>query len=92
MQFLQNLAQRLNKNGVLVISSAWQWQEDKVEKAHWLGGFKRDGENLTSIEGIKELLAENFDLLQHSNIETRMQINPRRAELLDNDLLLFRKK
>jgi 5-histidylcysteine sulfoxide synthase/putative 4-mercaptohistidine N1-methyltranferase len=92
VQFLQNLAQRLNKNGVLVISSAWQWQEDKVEKAHWLGGFKRDGENLTSIEGIKELLAENFDLLRHSNIETRLQINPRRAELLDNDMLLFRKK
>lgn len=90
-QFLSKMTGRLNNNGILAISASWQWQDNGVDKANWLGGYKRDGENLTSIEGLTELLSEQFELLQHCNIETRLQINPRRAELHNNDLLIWRK-
>lgn len=91
-QFLNTLTARLNPNGLLVLSCAWQWQENNVEKANWLGGFKRDGENLTSIEGVVEVLGSEFELVKQDHIETRQLINPRRTELFSNDVLLFRKK
>lgn len=90
-QFLNKIAERLNKDGLLVLSAAWHWREDKVEKENWLGGFKRDGENLTSVEGVSELLQSGFELVQHSQLETRLQITPRQTLLENNDVLVWRK-
>ena len=91
-QFLSSVTQRLRPGGILILSSAWLWQENQVDKDKWLGGYKRDGENLSSIEGVTELLKDNFELLESDRIETRLQLGPRRQELIDNDLLVWRKQ
>lgn len=90
--FLKRITERLNQGGILVVSCAWQWQTQQLEQSRWLGGFKRDGENLTGVEGLRELLQPDCKLLEHTQIETRLQLNLHRAELLNNDVLIWQKR
>ena len=91
-QFLLNLVERLLPGGLLIVSSAWQWHEDRVDRANWLGGFKRDGENLTSEEGLKELLLNQLELVHQEEVETSIQSNARRKEIYSNDVCFLLKK
>lgn len=60
-RFLQDMQQRVRSGGFLVLSSPYTWLEDFTEKQHWIGGYKEDGENLTTLEGIRRLLAPHFE-------------------------------
>ncbi len=61
--FLTTIHQRMNAGGVLLISSPYTWLEEHTKKEDWLGGYKKDGENFTTFDGLKETLAPEFDLL-----------------------------
>ena len=39
-------------------------KHDWQVKREWIGGFKRDGGNVTTIDGLKELLGTHFKLMQ----------------------------
>ncbi len=61
-RFLKDMHQRINTGGYLVLTSPYTWLEEYTEKQHWLGGFKENGENLTTLEGIRRVLAPHFEL------------------------------
>ncbi|MEI8084712.1 MAG: 5-histidylcysteine sulfoxide synthase [Paludibacter sp.] len=60
--FLKNIQDRLNENGILIITSTYNWDGNETKRAHWPGGFKQDGEPLTSFEGIQTILDKYFTL------------------------------
>ena len=60
--FLSHIHERINDNGYLVIASSYDWDEAKTKRDRWLGGFKADGEPVTSLDGIKNSLDEHFVL------------------------------
>ena len=62
--FLKSVHERLNDGGFLVIASTYDWQTQFTEKAHWLGGYKQDGENVETLETLHQLLDQNFTLHQ----------------------------
>ena len=62
--FLSSIHQRMNTGGVLLIASPYTWLEEHTKKENWVGGFKKDGENVSTLEGLKGLLGEHFDLMQ----------------------------
>ncbi len=62
-KFLKTAHQRLNPGGLLVISSTYDWQSQHTERENWLGGFKVDGENVTTLDTLERLLAPNFKQL-----------------------------
>ena len=61
MNRLQDL---VNEDGVLIITSPYTWLSEFTEQQNWVGGFKRDGENFTTLDGLKEQLAPYFDLVE----------------------------
>ena len=64
-RLLATIHERLNSGGVLVLTSPYTWLEAYTEKTHWVGGYyDRDGKPVTSIEGLKALLSERFELLE----------------------------
>jgi putative 4-mercaptohistidine N1-methyltranferase len=63
-QFLADIHQRLNIGGVLMITSPYTWLEEHTPKEEWLGGFKQDGENVTTLDGLKAVLGKHFKLMQ----------------------------
>jgi 5-histidylcysteine sulfoxide synthase/putative 4-mercaptohistidine N1-methyltranferase len=61
--FLQNISQRLNSGGLLMLASPYTWLEEHTEKENWLGGYKKDGENYTTFDALKDVLSEQFELV-----------------------------
>ncbi len=62
-RFLEHIAGRINKGGLLVLLSPYTWLEEFTPPEHWLGGRKVDGENLTTLDGLHQQLEPDFCLL-----------------------------
>ena len=60
--FLEKISERLNNKAWLIIASTYAWDEARTNRENWPGGFKRDGEPVTSLDGIKEILNKEFEL------------------------------
>ncbi len=65
-KFLQEAHERLNDNGYLVVSSSFDWSESITPKEEWIGGFKKNGENLYTSEALKQMLDDRFELVDDS--------------------------
>ena len=63
-RFLDTVATRLNPGGLLVLSSPYTWLEEYTKRSEWLGGFKKDGESYSTLDGLKDALGERFTLVQ----------------------------
>ncbi|WP_269537766.1 5-histidylcysteine sulfoxide synthase [Cerasicoccus fimbriatus] len=60
-KFLENVHERLNGDGLLVIASTNDWREEHTQKDKWLGGFKdKTGENQSTLDGIQLALGDHF--------------------------------
>ena len=64
VQFLGAIHERLNIGGILMLASPYTWLVDHTPREEWIGGFKKDGESFTTLDGLKANLSEHFELLQ----------------------------
>lgn len=68
-RFLSTVHERLNSGGVLLLTSPYTWLEEYTDKSHWIGGYyDQDSNPVTSIEGLKGLLSEQFELLEYFDV------------------------
>ncbi|MGH1470632.1 MAG: 5-histidylcysteine sulfoxide synthase [Cellvibrionaceae bacterium] len=65
-KFLASIHERLEDNGLLILTSPYTWLEEFTPKEKWIGGYKRDGENYTTLDGLKDILGKNFTLIDDS--------------------------
>ena len=64
-QFLLNIHSRLNVGGVFILTSPYTWLEEYTKKENWLGGFENtSGDEITSLDGLKESLSAHFEMLE----------------------------
>ncbi len=63
-KLLKTIHKRLNTSGLLIIASPYTWLEEHTKKEAWTGGFKRDGENFSTLDGLKEILGSHFKLVR----------------------------
>ena len=54
----------LKQGGLLIISSPYTWMEEHTPLSKWIGGFKKNGENYFTVDGLKELLQPELSLLE----------------------------
>jgi len=59
--FLISIHECINDDGLLVLTSPYTWLEEYTEKQHWLGGYKQNGENVTTLDGLHTILGEYFE-------------------------------
>lgn len=62
-RFLAEMAPRINAGGLLIIASPYTWLEEHTPKHEWLGGFKKDGESYSTLDGLKAHLSSHFRLV-----------------------------
>ncbi len=63
-KLLNSIHTRMNTGGLLMITSPYTWLTEHTKKEAWIGGFKRDGENFSTLDGLKETLSKHFRLIQ----------------------------
>ncbi len=62
--FLESVHERLNPGGLLLIASPYTWLPEHTKRDAWVGGFKKDGESFTTLDGLKVILGQHFRLVQ----------------------------
>ncbi len=90
--FLQDLRDRLNHGGLLLISSRNDWDEAHTRKENWLGGYKEAGENVSTLDSIAECLGSDFRQIESPrDIEFVLKRNARSFEHAIAQVSLWRK-
>ncbi|MDE2120457.1 MAG: 5-histidylcysteine sulfoxide synthase [Betaproteobacteria bacterium] len=59
--FLREVHRRIVPGGVLMITSPYTWLAEHTRREEWVGGFKKDGENFTTLDGLQAMLGEHFE-------------------------------
>lgn len=62
-RFLSTIHERINPGGLFVLTSPYTWLTTFTKKNQWLGGYRKDGEPYTTLEGISDILQNNFKQL-----------------------------
>lgn len=62
-KFLGAIHERLNLGGVLMLASPYTWLPEHTPRADWIGGFKKDGESFTTLDGLQAHLGKRFRLI-----------------------------
>ena len=62
-KFLSVIHERLNIGGLLMLASPYTWLAEHTPREDWVGGFKKDGESFTTLDGLQEHLKAHFRLL-----------------------------
>jgi len=62
VRFLKGLPSLVRSGGILVITSPYSWMEEFTPKNRWLGGVKRNGKAVKTLESLKHHLADAFSL------------------------------
>lgn len=63
-QFLASIHARITSRGILLIASPYTWLPEHTAREEWIGGFKKDGENYTTLDGLKAILEPHFKLIR----------------------------
>jgi putative 4-mercaptohistidine N1-methyltranferase len=59
-KFLSSIHERLNDGGLLVIASPYTWLEEFTSRENWIGGFRKDGEPYSTLDGLRDHLKAHF--------------------------------
>ena len=90
-EFLASIHTRLNDHGYLIIASSYDWKEQTRE--NWPGGFKKDGEPVTSLDGIKDILENNFTMERDPiNLKAKIKISSRVKISKLSEITLWKKR
>ena len=91
-KFLRNLHERVNTGGIVVLASPYTWLEEFTEKNEWLGGFKKDGENVTTLDGLHGVLDEHFErIAEPVEVEFVIRETKRKFQHSLSELTVWRK-
>jgi putative 4-mercaptohistidine N1-methyltranferase len=61
---LKRLPSLVRPDGQLVIASPYTWLEEFTPRENWLGGVRRDGNAVTTRQGLQSILGDHFELLK----------------------------
>jgi len=91
--FLKSIHERLNDNGTLIIASTYEWEQHQVKREHRPGGFKQDGEPVSSFAGVEKILSEHFSLVNNPiNIPLNLRKSSRIYEQRLSEVSIWKKK
>jgi putative 4-mercaptohistidine N1-methyltranferase len=91
-ELLQQLSQRIKAGGVVVLGSSYAWDVSITDLQYWIGGFKRNGENLSSEAHLFEVLSVDFDLLQETQVTSQFELDQRTSQTANNHITIWRKR
>lgn len=63
-QFLESLSQIVRPNGIILLTTPCSWFETFTPQEHWLGGRSENGKELSTLESLKNILLDDFALLE----------------------------
>jgi len=72
--------------------SSFNLKEASTPKEKWIGGYKRDGENVSTLQGLEEILSDNFTLIDTKDIPFVIQETARKHQYTVAQMSIWQKK
>lgn len=92
-ELLAQLHRRLNDSGVLVVATAYDWDEKFTKAENWLGGFRSAAEPVRGKETVEELLKTHFvQTDQTTTLPSVFRINKRKSILKTVEIEVWQKR
>ncbi|MDY7548302.1 5-histidylcysteine sulfoxide synthase [Glaciimonas sp. CA11.2] len=91
--FLEDIGTRIRPGGLLLLTSPYTWLEEHTPKSNWLGGFRENGEAVTTYQALKRILATMFDEVQApQDIDFVIRETSRKYQHTQAQLTIWRRK
>ena len=91
--FLDTIDERLNADGVLVITSPYTWQESSTKKEFWLGGYRDESaKEVKTIDSLKNVLSDKFELIHTQDLEFVIKETSRKFQHTISQVSVWKKK
>jgi len=91
--FLGSVHERLNSDGVLILTSPYSWQESSTKKEFWLGGYKDENANeVKTLDTLKEILSREFELIHLQDLEFVIKETHRKFQHSVAEVSVWRKR
>ncbi|MBN2250061.1 MAG: putative 4-mercaptohistidine N1-methyltransferase, partial [Campylobacterales bacterium] len=91
-KFLDTLAERLNEEGMLVLTSPYTWMEEYTPKEKWIGGYEREGKAVTTSDGLLEHLGGDFELVDTKDVPFVIRETARKHQYVIAEMSVWQKK
>jgi putative 4-mercaptohistidine N1-methyltranferase len=91
--FLETIHKRINKDGILVLTSPYTWQEESTPKELWIGGYyDENGKEVRTFERLKEILSEHFEFVHREDVTFVIKETARKYQHTLSELSVWRRK
>ena len=91
--FLDTIDERLNTDGILVITSPYTWQESSTKKEFWLGGYEdENGAEVKTIDSLKNILEAKFELIHTQDLDFVIKETARKYQHTISQVSVWKKK
>ncbi|MEN8302585.1 MAG: 5-histidylcysteine sulfoxide synthase, partial [Campylobacterota bacterium] len=91
--FLDTIYERLNRDGILVITSPYTWQESSTKREFWLGGYEdENGGDVKTIDSLKTILDDKFELIHTQDLEFVIKETARKYQHTISQLSVWKKR
>ncbi|MGB3750654.1 MAG: 5-histidylcysteine sulfoxide synthase [Arcobacteraceae bacterium] len=91
--FLDTVDERLNKDGILILTSPYTWQESSTKKEFWLGGYKdENGKDIKTIDTLKNILKDKFELLHTQDLDFVIKETKRKYQHTVSEVSVWKKR
>jgi 5-histidylcysteine sulfoxide synthase/putative 4-mercaptohistidine N1-methyltranferase len=91
--FLDTVDQRLNDDGILILTSPYTWQESSTKKEFWLGGYKdENGNDVNTIDTLKTILHDKFELLHIQDLDFVIKETKRKYQHTVSEVSVWKKR
>ena len=92
-ELISQLHKRINENGILVIATAYDWDESYTKPENWLGGYRSSAEPVRGIEILDELLKEHFVKTDvTTTLPSVFRVNKRKSILKEVEVTVWQKR
>ena len=90
-KFLDDIPNRVNKDGLLVLLSPYTWLEDYTPKENWLGGFIKDNKEIKTLDTLKQNLEDRFELVQTIDVPFVIRETARKHQHTVSQMSIWKK-
>lgn len=89
---LRRLPSLLNPNGQLILISPYTWMEDFTPREEWLGGFEREGKEVTTFDSLQHQLGTFFELISRQDLPFLIREHSRKYQWSVADATVWRRR
>jgi putative 4-mercaptohistidine N1-methyltranferase len=89
---LAQLPALVRPGGQVVITTPSTWRQIYTPREQWLGGFDQDGKAVRTLDGLKESLAADFNLLKRLDLPLLIREHARKYEYIVAEATVWQRR